>query len=77
MIRDELEETIVGPVEVLEDEHEGSTRRDRLKEAPPGRKRLGAVIGAEIPGKRESGQRREMSFDPAGFASIGKDVVDG
>ena len=53
---DEVEQAVVGPVQVLEDEHERPLLGERLEEAPPGGERLAAAVSAEAasrpPGRR-------------------------
>ena len=43
---DEVEQALVGPVQVFEDEHERPLLGERLEEAPPGRERLGPMVAA-------------------------------
>ena len=45
---DEVEESVVGPVQVLEDEYERALLRERLEEPPPRRERLTAAIPARL-----------------------------
>ena len=67
---DEVEEPLVGPVQVLEHEHERPLVRDRLEEAPPGRERLRAVVAAQLLLGLEPDQRSEMALDPVGFGVV-------
>ena len=75
--RDEVEQAVVGPVQVLEDEDERPNRRQRLRESgatqrtarPSGRRRPGAAATPE--------HRREMSSHPVGVAPVGEDGRDG
>ena len=42
---DEVEETLVGPVQVLEDKHERTLFRQPFEEAPPCCERLHTLLG--------------------------------
>ena len=46
VVGDELEQPVVGPVDVLEHQHQRAARGDLLQEAAPGGKRLGAAVAA-------------------------------
>ena len=74
---DELEQAVVAPVEILEDEHERPTCRDRLEEPPPGGEGLGTAVAAQLVCRCEACERRELSLDPAGVVRVGDDVLDG
>jgi hypothetical protein len=41
---DEVEQAVVGEMEILEDEHEGTLLCERLEEAPPGGERFVAAV---------------------------------
>ena len=45
---DEVEQAVVCPVEVLEDEDERVLLGERFEEPPPGRERLGLAVGADV-----------------------------
>ena len=45
---DEVEQAVVGPVQILEDEHERALLGERLEEAAPGGERLVAAVAAEL-----------------------------
>ena len=62
---DEVEQVVVGPVQVLEDEHEGPALGERLEEAAPGRERLVAAVPARVALPREPDERAQVALDPA------------
>jgi hypothetical protein len=64
-VLDEVEQPVVGPVDVLEDEHERAPPRDRLEEVPPGGERRPSLIGAGVLGVAEPDERLQVAFDPA------------
>ena len=69
---DEVEQVVVGPVEVFEDEHERSTVGERLEEASPGGERLArARSPAGCPSLRDrpSGRRWRSSQRPRAASS--------
>ena len=45
---DEVEQVVVGPVQILEDEHQRPTLGERLEEAAPGGESLVAAIAARL-----------------------------
>ena len=68
---DEVEQAVVRPVQILEDEHERAALGDRLEEAPPRRERL-ACGGRSIARRaREPGQRPHVPLDPSRLDSSG------
>ena len=74
---DEVEQAVVRPVEILEDEDERPLLGERLEEAPPGRERLGRVIAAGLGARSEARERAEVAFHPAGLPDLVEDVLDG
>ena len=60
----EVEERLVGPVQVLEDEDERAQLRHRLEEVAPGRERLGAPVSAELALACEADEGEEVRLDP-------------
>src|SRR5262249_25462926 len=64
---DEVEQTVVGPVEILEHEHERPLFRGRLEEATPGGERLVAFRTLR---RFESGQWSRMTGEPLAFALV-------
>ena len=70
---DEVEETLVRPVEVLEDEHGRAGVGQRLEETTPRRERLGpAVVRALLAAQPE--QRPDVGEHPFGLVRSGKSV---
>ena len=67
---DEVEQALVGPVQVLEDEHERPAVAERLEEAPPGRERLGARVAAALALLCLADQRAQIGHDPAGLLLV-------
>jgi hypothetical protein len=61
---DEVEQVVVGPVQVLEDEHERTALGERLEEAPPRRKGLGAAIHAAFALLGEADERPQLILYP-------------
>ena len=72
----EVEQAVVGPVHVLEDEHEGPLVSERLEEAPPGGERLAAAIGSCFVVGRKPGERVEVGPDPARLCLVGQQPDD-
>ena len=61
---DEVEQAVVRPVEVLEDEHERALLGERLEEAPPGRERLSRAVLAELGRVAEADERPQSAARP-------------
>ena len=61
----EVEERLVGPVQVLEHEDERAQLGHRLEEVAPGRERLGAPVSAELALACEADESQEVRLDPA------------
>ena len=74
---DEVEQTVVRPVEILEDEDERPLLGKRLEEAPPGCERLSRVVAARIGAGSEAGEGAEVALHPPGFLGLVQDVLDG
>ena len=72
---DKVEEAFVGPMQVLEDEHERSLLRHRLEEAPPSRERLVASVAEPGLASAEARERAQMRFNPIDFI-LGDQLVD-
>ena len=51
---DEVEQAVVGPVQILEDEDERALLGERLEEPPPGRERLRLPVAAGVLSRRPS-----------------------
>ena len=74
---EEVEEALVGPVDVLDHDDERALFRETLEEAPPGRKRLVPAVAAELRLAAEAEQREEVFLDPAlSSPDAGERVLD-
>ena len=71
---DEVEQALVRPVEVLEQEHGRSLLRDCLEEPAPGREVLG-VIRAVVARPRKADKRAQVRLDPAGVL-LARDEIE-
>ena len=71
---DEVEQVVVGPVQVLEDEHEGPALGERLEEAAPGGERLVAAVTARVALPRQPDERPQMALDPMGALGVGDEI---
>ena len=68
---DEVEQPRVGPLEVLEDHHDGALLRDPLEErAPRGEQLLAVAVGSGV----EPEQVREPRLDPSSLVGIGDEL---
>jgi hypothetical protein len=67
---DEVEESFVSPVEVLEDEYERSLLCERLHEAPPRGEALGARVRSPAPALAEAEERSQVVDDPSGLGRV-------
>jgi hypothetical protein len=67
---------VVGPVEVLEHEHQWPPLGERLEEAPPGGESFFAVIHPGVRLSGEAHKRTEVAFDPAGVRRIRQEIGD-
>ena len=76
---DEVEQAVVRPVQVLEDEDERVLLGERFEEPPPGRERLGLAVGAGLGLLGEADQRAEVAHDPVRircvFHQLGDNLV--
>ena len=73
----EVEEHVVGPVQVLEDENERSLVGDRLEQAAPGGKRLVAPVACPRIVGLEPDERAYIALDPAGVGRIVDEPLHG
>ena len=73
---DEVEQIVVGPVEVVEDQDERVLLGECFEEAPPGSKALGAAIARHVRACREPYQQPEVKLDPFRLRRIPKDDGD-
>ena len=68
---DEVEQPRVGPLEVLEDHHDGALLRDPLEErAPRGEQLLAVAVRSGV----EPEQVREPRLDPSSLVGIGDEL---
>ena len=74
---DEVEQRVVGPVEVLEDEHGRPLLGQRLDESTPGPERLVEARLSRRSGQLDAGQREEVALEPRGLRLVGGDVAHG
>jgi hypothetical protein len=72
---DEVEQTVVGPMEVFEDQNEGPLLGQRLEEPAPRRERLREGAGRMFL-VTEADEGREVSCDPAPLGGVGCHHVD-
>ena len=70
---DEVEQSRVGPLEVLEDEDRGGLQRNPLEEDPPGGEEDLATTGRR---RLQAQQRQERRFDPASIVLAGNELGD-
>ena len=73
-VLDELDQAVVGPVEVFEYEDHGAALGDPLEEGPDGGVQLGAVAGGHRIETEEPGETR---LDPAPLLGVGDVFGDG
>src|SRR5205814_1658638 len=73
---DEIEQRVVGPLQVFEDEHERALVRERLDEASPGGEALTAFLSSPVLVGGEAEERPQMRRHPSALAfrkQIGED----
>ena len=71
---DEVEQTVVGPMEILEDQHERPALRERFEEAPPGGEGLRLALAFQVRLAGDSDQRPQVRLDPAHLVRLFEDV---
>ena len=69
---EEVEQAVVGPVEVFEHQHERPPLRERLEQATPGGERLFAALAR---GSVECEQQPQVTLDPLGLPRVGDEVA--
>ena len=74
---EEVEQALVGPVDVLDDDDERPLFRETLEEAPPGGERLVAAIASQLCFAREAEERAEVRLDTRLVTRAGERVLDG
>ena len=67
---DEVEEPLVRPVEILEDEDERALFGDAFEESPPGGERLRPPVSVQLLLALDSDERAEVPLDPLGFGVV-------
>ena len=67
---DEVEQRVVGPLQVLEHEDERVTVRDRLQEPSPGRERLRAPVSLQFARGLEADETAQVALDPSGLGTL-------
>ena len=65
-----VEQPVVRPLKILEDEHERALGRELLEEAPPGCERLDPTVSSQLGEVFESGERSKAGIDPVGVRGI-------
>ncbi len=73
---EEVEEALVRPVDVLDDDDERTLLGETLEEAAPGGERLVAAIASELCFAGEAEEREEMRLDARLVARAGERVLD-
>ena len=73
---DEVEQAVVGPVEVFEHEHERALLGECLEESPPGGEGLAAAVAAEPGVRLQADERAEVRLDPAGVVRVVDGILD-
>ena len=73
---DEIEQAVVGPMQVFENEHEWALVGQRLKEAAPSRERLSAVVATEFSARLKANERAQVTFDPLGVRCLQRERPD-
>src|SRR5919106_4077534 len=72
---DEVEQAVVGPVQVLEDEHERPLLAERLEEPPPGGEGLSSAIAARLL-CGQADERAEVGLEPRRLRLVRHDPLD-
>ena len=75
-VLDELEHRVVGPLQVLEQKHEGPVRRQALEESPPGGEELVLVVGGRGLAPRQPDERRQAAPDPVHLRPVQRQRVE-
>ena len=73
---DEVEQRVVGPVEILEDEHERPLLGERLEQPAPRGERLGAPVARLVAAAGEPRERVEVGGDPATLLRLGQQLAE-
>jgi hypothetical protein len=74
---DEVEQIVVGPVEILEHEYQGALLGERLEEAAPGREGFVASVPAGIAFPAQPDERAQVALDPARARRVRNQIGDG
>ena len=67
---DEIEDAVVRPLEILEDEHELGVLGEGLEEAPPRGESLAPPVADELLARREIHERPELAEYPFGVRGV-------
>src|ERR671922_94050 len=73
---DEVEQALVGPVEVLDDDYERVELGEALEEPAPGGEALRTPVGACLLAVRKPDERLELPQDPRGLVMVGNRLLD-
>ena len=76
-IVDEVEQCLVGPMQVLEDEDERALLRERFQEPAPGRERLAVLCARRRCLGVETGEGTKVPFHPPGLGLVRQDRLHG
>ncbi len=68
----EVEQRVVGPVQVLEHQHQRVLPGQRFEEPPPGGKRLDLPVLGRLTALLDAQQRTQLGFHPGRFPGIGE-----
>ena len=74
---DEVEQGVVGPMQVLEHQDERMPFRHRLEEPAPRRGRLPLAVVAAAATRLEAGERPDVLLHPGRLLGVGDQVADG
>ena len=74
---DEVEQALVGPVQVLEHEHERPLVGECFEEASPSGEGLAATVAAQAGSRLETDERTKVRLDPGGVLLVGDGCGDG
>jgi hypothetical protein len=74
---DEVEQALVSPVQVLEDEHERPPLRELLQEEPPRGEGLAPAVAARLRFAADADERAQVAFYPASLTLLRDEVANG
>src|SRR5207344_109008 len=73
---DEIQELLISPMEILEDQNGGALFGHGLEESRPRREALVPLVSRELGSERQSHQRTEMRLDPSRLGRIDEEGRD-